>query len=52
MPNKQEGSLRPGKVTVVIHPAISGPSADVLCERARATIADTLVNYGLGVHDV
>ena len=50
MPNKQEGSLRPGKVTVVIHPPLTGKSADVLCDNARAVIAQTLVEYGLGVH--
>lgn len=50
MPNSMEGTLRPGKVIVVIHPPLSGTNADKLCEESREIIGNTLKKYGLGVH--
>jgi 1-acyl-sn-glycerol-3-phosphate acyltransferase len=49
MPNGLESTLRPGKVTVVIHPRIQGGTVDELCTRTRDVIAQTIKKYGLPV---
>ena len=50
MPNGLEGTLRPGKIKVVVHPPLRGSSADQLCEDSRKIIAETLTKHGLPVH--
>eukprot|EP00271_Cylindrocystis_brebissonii_P009325 TRINITY_DN24075_c0_g1_i1.p1 TRINITY_DN24075_c0_g1~~TRINITY_DN24075_c0_g1_i1.p1 ORF type:complete len:358 (+),score=50.25 TRINITY_DN24075_c0_g1_i1:331-1404(+) len=49
MPNHMEGTLRPGKVTLVVLPPIVSKSADELCNKSHAAIAEKLVANGLGV---
>lgn len=51
MPSGMESTLANGKVVrVVIHPPITGSDADELCDKARAVIAETLVENGYGVN--
>ncbi len=44
MPSGKESQLRPGEVTIVVHPPIpsAGRSADSLCDEARALVASAL----------
>uniref|UniRef100_A0A1D1ZD99 1-acyl-sn-glycerol-3-phosphate acyltransferase n=1 Tax=Anthurium amnicola TaxID=1678845 RepID=A0A1D1ZD99_9ARAE len=50
MPPGMEGLLNSGSVKVVIHKPLQGTNADMLCDNARNTIADTLLLHGYGVH--
>ncbi|GAB2223363.1 hypothetical protein Droror1_Dr00017504 [Drosera rotundifolia] len=42
MPSGKEGILNYGAVKVVVHKALTGTDAEVLCREARSVIADTL----------
>eukprot|EP00898_Chlorokybus_atmophyticus_P002088 jgi/Chlat1/2880/Chrsp195S08771 len=42
MKNGKESLLRPGRVTIVVHPPIKGDNADELCKKAREVIASRL----------
>ncbi|XP_077248319.1 1-acyl-sn-glycerol-3-phosphate acyltransferase BAT2, chloroplastic-like [Tasmannia lanceolata] len=50
MPSGMEGVLNSGSVKVVIHKPIEGDDPDLLCDKARNTIADNLLLHGYGVH--
>jgi len=45
MQNGNEGRLRTGKVTLVIHPTIQSKSADELCQQSEKLIKDELLKY-------
>ncbi|KAK3236809.1 hypothetical protein CYMTET_53070 [Cymbomonas tetramitiformis] len=45
MGNGNEGSLRSGKVKIVIHPPVSGTNANEMCKESEALIKNELVKY-------